>query len=590
MYSPTRLLLTLIIAVFTAELLIMSSLTLFAPLPRWFENSLDAFLLVILIFPILYFRVFRPLKKLNVELESRTKEAESANRAKSAFMANISHEIRTPLHVLIGLGQLLRRDPDHPVQMQRLDQLCATSDHLLALVNDILDLSKIESDRFVLDDSVFRIGSVIDHVHEVIAQLAMNKNLTLTADVSPKCRETVLCGDPLRLSQILINLGGNAVKFSEHGTILLGVTVLDEYQTSIRLQFCVQDNGIGIAQEDMTRIFKPFEQIDGSITRNYGGTGLGLAICEKLVSMMGGKIKVDSQPGIGSKFCFDITFQRSHSAPESANMMPSVPDLGGLRILVAEDHPLSQEIILEMLEDLGCLTDIAADGAEAVECALAYDYDLIMMDMQMPVMDGLAATRIIRSMPGHRDKPIIALTANAFVEDRQRCYDAGMNDHISKPVTSAKLAAILGKWLPELVVPFDENSLFENELSIALANIPGLEVAPSWARSPQRLADYCVLLDKFVKVHGRDIALLREYLESEEHYAAQAIAHNLKGNAGLIGARQIELIATEMEQALRSGSDLVNFVQMERECEAELTRLRLAIRNLPLPATEYISK
>ena len=494
MYSPKRLFAALIISVFAAELLIMSVLSLLEPIPQWFENALDAFLLVVMVSPMLYFWVFRPLKQLNAELEARTMDAESANRAKTAFMANISHEIRTPLHVLIGLGQLLRRDPNHPVQLQRLDQLCATSDHLLALVNDILDLSKIESGRFVLDDGVFLLGSVIEQVKEVIEQLAFSKNLALKIDMPPACFNASVRGDSLRLSQILINLGGNAVKFSNHGTIHIGVSIVEENGASLRLCFSVLDSGIGIAKEDQARIFLPFEQLDGSITREYGGTGLGLAICHRLVSVMGGTIWVDSQPGVGSTFSFEITLARGDKIPEAATAAPAVPDLVGLRVLVAEDHPLSQEIILEMLEDLGCMAEIAINGAEAIECVLAHDYDLILMDMQMPKMDGLAATRIIRTLPGLHDKPIIALTANAFFEDRQRCRDAGMNDHISKPVTPAKLASTLSKWLPDLVVPAEENAHYECDLSVALAKIPGLDVGVSWWRSEERLADYCVLL------------------------------------------------------------------------------------------------
>lgn len=584
MYSPTRLLVTLITAVFAGEWLIMSALTLLEPLPRWVENSIDASLLVVLLFPVVYFRVFRPLKTLNVELEARTKDAESANRAKSAFMANISHEIRTPLHVMIGLGQLLRRDPCHPVQLQRLDQLCATSAHLLALVNDILDLSKIEDDRFVLDDSVFRLGSVIEHVKEVTTQLVSGKGLTLSIDIEPENLDITLRGDSLRLSQILINFASNAVKFSDKGTIRISVQVLGKTPADVRLNFCVQDDGIGIAPEEQTRIFLPFEQIDGSITREYGGTGLGLAICQQLVSMMGGKIRVESQLGAGSTFSFDILLPLAVGVSENTKIMTLVPDLAGLRVLVAEDHPLSQEIILEMLDDMGCIADIASDGLEAIECALAHDYDLMIMDMQMPKMDGLAATRVIRTLPGHRYKPIIAMTANAFVEDRQRCLEAGMNDHISKPVTPAKLAATLSKWLPDLVVPRDDTMRCESELSRALLQIPGLDIANSWLRSPERLADYCHLLEKFVMMHGRDISLLREHLSCGEHYAAQAIAHNLKGIAGLVGAKRIESLAAEMVKALRSDPDNPpDIAGVGEACEAELARLRVAIRTLPLP-------
>ena len=552
MNSPTRLLVILIAAVFAGEWLIMSALTLLAPIPRWIENSLDSFILIILLFPVLYYRVFRPLRTLNLELERRTKEAESANRAKSAFMANISHEIRTPLHVLIGLGQLLRRDPDRPVPLQRLDQICATSNHLLALVNDILDLSKIEDERFVLDDGAFCLGRVIDQVREVVAQLASGKGLALNIDIEPSLLDTTFRGDSLRLSQILINLGGNAVKFSDRGSITIGATVFPVDDVNLRLCFSVQDNGIGIAAEDQARIFLPFEQIDGSSTREYGGTGLGLAICQRLVSMMGGKLWVESQPGVGSTFSFEIILPRADSVPaqEIAIIQGVAPDLAGLRVLVAEDHPLSQEIILEMLEDLGCIAEIATDGLEAIECALAHNYDLIMMDMQMPKMDGPAAARVIRTLPGHRDKPIIALTANAFVEDRLRCQEAGMNDHISKPVTSAKLAATLSKWLPNLVVHRDDNARCECELSTALSNIHGLEVAVSWSRTPERLADYCVLLQKFVELQGHDISLLREHLAAGEQYAARAIAHNLKGIAGLIGAKHVESLAAEIVLAI----------------------------------------
>lgn len=581
MYSPARLLAILIAAAFAAELLIMSVLNLLAPLPQWLENTLDAFLLAVLLFPFLYYWLFRPLKTLNVELAARTRDAESANRAKSAFMANISHEIRTPLHVLIGISHLLRRDPDSPVQLQRLNQLCATSEHLLVLVNDILDLSKIEAGRFVLDDSEFRLGTIIDQVQEVISQLVHDKKLKLTTDIAPSARDVTLCGDALRLTQVLINLGGNAVKFSDHGEIRLGVAILEENENGVHLCFSVCDNGIGIAPENQARIFQPFEQLDASITREYGGTGLGLAISQRLVTLMGGVIRVDSQLGAGSTFSFEITLPRGSGVMEATNVMTMEPDLSGLRILVAEDHPLSQEIILEMLEDLGCHADIAADGLEAVDCVRNQTYDLILMDMQMPKMDGLAAARAIRALPGQGDIPIIALTANVFVEDRQRCQDAGMNAHLSKPVTSAKLVALLSQWLPDRVFRNRENQPCESELSIALANIPGLDVAQSWRRSMERLNDYFTLLDKFVKLHGRDMVQLRAYLAAGDHSAARSLAHNLKGISGLIGAKQVELLATELLNALRSGSSQASIAEIENACEAELVRLAEAVRSLP---------
>jgi two-component system sensor histidine kinase/response regulator len=620
MNSPIRLLVVLIVSVFAAELSIMIAFALFPPFPRWMEDTLDASLLVILLFPILYYWVFRPLSMLiaqhvhmstelelanrnllqeaaerekvveemaalNDELVAITKDAESANRAKSTFMANISHEIRTPLHVIIGLGHLLRRTPANAVQRQRLDQLCSTSEHLLFLVNDILDLSKIEADHLVLDDSTFRFGSVVDRVQEVLSRLAADKGLALEVQVAPVLRGAMLRGDPLRLTQVLINLGSNAVKFSDQGVIRLGLAALEENEASLSLCFTVQDNGIGIASEDQSRIFRRFEQVDDTITRKYGGTGLGLTICQRLVSMMGGSIRLDSQPGMGSTFSFDLTLRKSTGAPEETGGAAAAADLAGTRVLVAEDHPLSQEIILEMLEDLGCYTDIATNGIEAVECARERAYDLVLMDMQMPKMDGLKATRAIRALPGYHDTPIIALTANAFVEDRQRGLDAGMNGHISKPVTPASLAAALSQWLPGLAVPGGEEPSFESELSLALLDIPGLDVGPAWRRSPERLADYRGLLDRFVKLHGRDMAQLREHFASGNHDAAHAVAHTLKGIAGLLGAREVESLTAELVQALRSGADRASILSLASACETELNRLTEAARTLPgLPA------
>jgi CheY-like chemotaxis protein/anti-sigma regulatory factor (Ser/Thr protein kinase) len=293
-----------------------------------------------------------------------------------------------------------------------------------------------------------------------------------------------LHGDPLRLAQVLINLCGNAVKFTDRGGVRLVLTCPAESADRVTLRCAVEDTGCGIATADQARLFQPFAQGDVSTTRGHGGIGLGLAISQRLVALMGGTIAIDSQVGKGSTFSFKVVVPRGRAAPAPA---PLATDFRGRHVLFAEDHPMAQEMLLEMLEDIGCEADLACDGAEAVECARARTYDLILMDMQMPRMDGLAATRAIRALPGHRDTPIIALTANAFGEDRQRCLDAGMNGHLGKPVTPATLVATLGRWLPDLNVPDGEISFCDSELSRALMLIEGLEVPSHARRSPEHV-------------------------------------------------------------------------------------------------------
>jgi PAS domain S-box-containing protein len=518
-------------------------------------------------------------KALEASLLEARDEAQRQTRAKSLFLATMSHEIRTPLSVIIGLGYLLRRDITNPMQARKLDQLCAHSDHLLALVSDVLDLSKIESEELALSHADFLLGTVIKQVTRLLEGKAHDKGLRLTTDVSSSLPGLSLEGDALRLAQVLINLCGNAIKFTRCGSVCLSITRLDEDDASVRLRFSVSDTGCGIAPEDQAHLFQPFVQLDGSTTRNHDGTGLGLAISQRLVALMGGRIKVESQLGVGSTFSFDIVLKRAAARADAVPAPASVLDFRSQRVLFAEDHPQSQEIVLEMLEDLGCEVDVAGNGAEAVECAQARAYDLILMDMQMPRMDGISATGAIRALPGYGETPIIAMTANAFAEDRQRCLAAGMTDHLAKPVTAAVLTATLGKWLPAVAAPPSEAPC-GTPLAYSLQQLPGLEVASTWLRSPERAEAYCEHVERFATGHAEDMSRLCMHLASGKREAARGLAHNLKGMAGLIGATRIALLAGAIEQILVAGLDTARARELADECEAELANLAHALRNM----------
>ncbi|MGE5468603.1 MAG: response regulator [Ignavibacteria bacterium] len=515
-------------------------------------------------------------------LDAAREAAERASRAKSAFLANMSHEMRTPLHIIVGLGHLLRRDLDDTAQQQRLEQLCANSDHLLDLINDVLDLSRIEAGRLALDRRPFRLADVVSRVLGVIATPARSKGLELSVEVDDAMREAALLGDPLRLAQVLINLGNNAVKFTEWGSVRLVVECLGETAEGLQLRFAVHDTGIGIAPADQRHLFEVFSQADNSPTRAHGGSGLGLAISQRLVGMMGGHIDVDSRAGSGSLFSFQLVLPRGDAVADEPAGPPAAAHLGGRRVMFAEDHPLSQEILFEMLEDLGCEVDVASDGVEAVECAKQRDYDLILMDMQMPKMDGLAATRAIRALPRHRDTPIIALTANAFAEDRQRCFDAGMNDHLGKPVTPDTLGNALGRWLPALAQR--EIDAKAGAAEAEALGISGIQPPSSLRGSPQRLAEFRALLARFAHLHGHDMAVIGQNLADGRRDEAHRVAHDLKGIAGLIGARSIARLAGEIVVGLRAGSEPAALQSTIDACARELEQLVAAVAGLDAQA------
>jgi len=435
-----------------------------APLGKqWFVVSISRFQIKGEVHALIRHKNVTKIKLTELQLRSAIEKAEQASLAKSEFLATMSHELRTPLNGILGMNELLLTT-ELSSQQKQFVEACDASGRLLSqLVNDILDLAKIESGKFELDLRDCVLAKIVADILVTISPLAKQKGLRLDCKLAPELQAIVRCDDN-RLRQILINLVGNAMKFTNKGGIRIVGQQIAVVDNRARIRFSVIDTGEGIPEARRPRLFKAFSQVDSSTTRRFGGTGLGLSICKQLVDLMGGEIGVDSQVGVGSTFWFEIPFDlvkpAAHSPQKSdattpqqvADSMPKSPQhsISG-HILVAEDNRINQLFISELLKHLGCTYVLAKNGEEALAALDSVHYDLILMDCQMPEMDGFAATREIRKREAEgtfRGRiPIVALTANALIGDRERCLDAGMDEYLTKPVQSAHLLQVLKTYL-----------------------------------------------------------------------------------------------------------------------------------------------
>ncbi len=492
------------------------------------------------------------------ELHELKAQADAASLAKSNFLSNMSHEIRTPMNSIIGMTHLALKSAATPKQRDYLEKIYHSSHHLLGIINDILDFSKIEAGKLDLEVIDFSVATLMENIAHQLGEAASCRRLTLEFELAPGLPRQ-LRGDPLRLEQVLLNFTGNAIKFSQDGVVRICARALDDTEHDALVRFEVRDDGIGMSETEVGELFKSFHQADPSTTRKYGGTGLGLVISKQLVELMGGSVGVDSTPGVGSTFWFTarlgkgVRFMRAGPAPVPPEVLEQI---AGAAILLVEDNVFSQQVGQELLEEASATVVVACNGKEAVDLMLRRRFDCVLMDLQMPVMDGFETTRMIRSDPRLRESVVIAMTANAGCDDRARALAAGMDEFVSKPTSPNQLFEVIARCLSAHAPPLAAPPACQ-----AAALFDKAALAQTFGANPQKMRKYAFM---FLESADDGLAVVAEALARADIERAADTGHRMKSAARAVGAMEFAQLCQQLEQLRIGGSVAEATVLLQR--------------------------